>query len=319
MDDRRQLANSKKKGETRWFPASVAILLAFILWLFLVLSEKTFQTFVSIPVKISGIPESFRLSSPSIVSIEVRTEGSGMQLLLAILNAGSDTLDVPFSEYAQKGFFMPDEEIENFRRFFPEGTTIAINNPDTVFLSHEIRNYKTVPISSNVKIRLAPSYRLMAPATFTPDSVKLIGSPSALIHIHSWSVAEYETEKLAEETILQLPFESHPAIQTEPAFASLRVNPAVFTEKRIKLKIETPNLLPGSELLMENREAELVFLVALSDYDKFDESDFGLIADASMITEKTRRLMPHLYRFPPGVEAKEIIPESIPFTLVKAQ
>jgi hypothetical protein len=108
-----------------------------------------------------------------------------------------------------------------------------------------------------------------------------------------------------------VPLNTREKIRVEPKKVNLKIPVERFTEKKIKIPITVVNRPQGSNLKIFPSDAEVSFLVGLSDYETITQSDFDVVVvfdsaqtqqTLEVILRKQPEYIQQLRISPPNVE-----------------
>lgn len=140
--------NIKEKLLENWFLKILAILLAWILWLF-IQGEKGTMTTVTAPVKVQGVPSEMEISSGLPSTVQVTIRGTAQSLTCNI--------DLRDAKEGENRRTLTEDQIEASNRL---GFEVLQINPSQINLMLEKTISKPVPITVPVKGEVADGFEI---------------------------------------------------------------------------------------------------------------------------------------------------------------
>ncbi len=190
----------------RWlqsnFPVKLGLfILASLLW-FLVVTERSYESVLKIPIRIEGLPENKCLLKSVADIAEVKVKARGKSLLqLRLISKSYLFLDV--SKISDEGSI----KLRTEHVVIPRGlevTPIDIINPDSITIELDDLAEIQVPIRPQIKTIPSPGYTVLGHIELEPSSVTVKGPRSLLTNYKAIESAPAEMKDIRRNTAMLL-------------------------------------------------------------------------------------------------------------------
>lgn len=302
---------SQTEGKDTWVTVIISFLIAVTLWLVVTLNNKTYQSPLSYPVKVTNIPSQVQLRSDLPSEMIVLAEGTGIDLLLELAAGRRDTILIDFQKHAQNEFFYSASHLSTINKALPNSLKALTAQPDTLRLKYENKSFKRVPVVSRVNFDYQDSYRPVKPMEIYPEQVLVIGPEEELDKIRYWPTSEILTER----TNLSVPLDTIDPFEVIPKSVRITVEPEPFTEAEQFVKIEIRGSDPNLDLKIEPEGMLIKYLVPINRYEEVDASSFSLVIDIEKVNLKTPYLLPQIEKQPDFVTVSGFDPAFLKYKI----
>ena len=296
-------------GKDSWVTAIISFLIAVTLWLIVTLNNKSYQSPLSYPVKVTNIPTQVQLRSDLPSEMIVMAEGTGINLLAEKVAARRDTIFIDFQKHAQNEYFYSASHLPTINKALPNGLKALSAQPDTLRLKYENKSFKRVPVVSRVNFDYDKSLRPVEPMEIYPEQVLVIGPEEELAKIRFWPTSEITTEK----TSLSVPLDTIDPFEVIPGAVRISVDPVPFTEAEQLVSVIIRGDDPDLNLVIDPPQVKIRYLVPIERYEEVNAGSFTLIIDIEKVNLKTPFLLPYLERQPEFVTVTGFEPEFLTY------
>jgi len=172
----------------------VALVFAILIWFFVV-TENEYEHVIEVPVAVINTPPGKVILSDLPKVVKVKIKGTG-QDLIALMVRTSARLNLDLFDVEQSKTF----HIEPQNIFLSRPIGVIQSNeiimPDSITIVLDDFQKKKIPVTSNIKPKVAPGFTIVGEAQVNPDSVLISGPQSLVSKINSIATEEVEFENL---------------------------------------------------------------------------------------------------------------------------
>lgn len=266
-------------GRERIIVFSVALILAFALWLMVNLN-RDFTLNIDLPIQLAGVPAEKALVEDLPETATVSVSGEGWKLINLYNNPPAIDIDVDdtnvdlLDQVQQQMNAMLNVSIQ---RVQPQNLTVKLGD----------RVSKKVPVRSAVNIDFRNQYGFLSPPTFNPDSVTISGAASLLEDIDEWLTDSIQINGVSKDVSQSVPLESSgDLINVSPSEVLFEAEVAEYTEGEMRANISTRNLPPGRMVSYSPLAINIKYDVPIQEYaDMQDENPFEVYVTFQQILE----------------------------------
>lgn len=206
-----------------------AVLCAVSLWFF-VISMKTYQLELDIPLVLAKCPANLAISNQAPSSIRASLEGTGLDLIRAM------KVD------SVMGFYLDLSQVELGEKIFPlNRSTFRTKLDKIIFLSSSLATItlefdtkisQNVPVRFNTELRAAKGYLLVGDPVVIPSTIRIAGARKSLTKIFEIPTKNALIENLSQSDTLNIALAAEGLpIQLSSQYQTVKV--AVHIEKRV--------------------------------------------------------------------------------------
>lgn len=206
-----------------------AVFCAVSLWFF-VISMKTYQLELDIPLVLANCPANLAISNQAPATVRASLEGKGFDLIRAM------KVD------SMMGFYLDLSQVELGEKVFPLNRSTFRTKLDkilflssaqaTITLEIDTKISQNVPVRFNTELRAAKGYLLVGDPVVIPSTIRIAGARKSLTKIFEIPTKNTLIENLSQSDtlLIALAAEGLP-IQLPSQYQSVKV--AVHVEKRV--------------------------------------------------------------------------------------
>jgi len=312
------LKTSKKIPKTFF----VFVVISFFIWLLITFS-KEYVTEVTLPVQYSNIPQNKLLQKAPIKELNLSIKATGFKIAITELRKKIITIDASKLQQkkANQYYILTRNQFLNIQKQLMNGVDLQEIEKDTINLNIDELASKYVALKPNLELEYHIGYDLLNEVSIQPDSI-LISGPSSQIE----SISQLQLEKLT-LTDIKSDF-SHELSILKPkdleiiklTTSTVTINGSVdkFTEGTINVPFTINNLPDNVNVTILNEEIQIVFVVALSNFNEVSKSSFKVECDYEMSANNDLSyLIPKITLKPSFVRSVKLYPSKIDFLIQK--
>ena len=176
----------------------VALIFAILIWFFVV-TENEYEHIIEVPVAFINTPPGKVILSDLPKVVKVKIKGTGKDLIALMVRTGARlNLDL-FDVEHRKTFYLTTKDVFLSR---PIGVIQSneIIMPDSITVVLADFQRKKVPVTSNIKPKVAPGFTIVGDVQINPDSVLISGPKNLVSKITSIATEEIQFENLTEKS-----------------------------------------------------------------------------------------------------------------------
>ena len=300
----------------------VFVVISFFIWLLITFS-KEYVTEVTLPVQYSNIPQNKLLQKAPIKELNLSIKATGFKIAITELRKKIITIDASKLQQkkANQYYILTRNQFLNIQKQLMNGVDLQEIEKDTINLYIDELASKYVALKPNLELEYHIGYDLLNEVSIQPDSI-LISGPSSQIE----SISQLQLEKLT-LTDIKSDF-SHELSILKPkdleniklTTSTVTINGSVdkFTEGTINVPFTINNLPDNVNVTILNEEIQIVFVVALSNFNEVSKSSFKVECDYEMSANNDLSyLIPKITRKPSFVRSVKLYPSKIDFLIQK--
>jgi hypothetical protein len=299
------------------------LVLTSVIWLLVQLS-KTFISTAAFKVEYKNLPESKLLHHAPISEIDLVVKAPGFTLLR--LKATAPKIIFSLKSVANKDnqfYFLPNAQLAYLNEQF---SNIEILNvlQDTVFVDLGKNITKKVPINTKLDIKFKLGYNFMEPIKILPDSVLITGSEFDISEISEISTVPLKLNEVYETIQTELNLEL-PAKKSNIKLSTSKVKLVgkvdKFTEGTFKIPVIIINQPDNIIINPFPKEIELVYQVAISNFNSITKNSFNVVFDYNEYENDTlvHYLTPVVLQKSEAIHSLKINPSKIEFLIQKVK
>lgn len=294
-----------------------SFLFALLLW-FIVTLSQVYTLPVSVPVRISRVPQHIQLTEDENPSISYTLSGSGIDLLLDKLSRNTDTIFIPFDALDELGelkIATLANEID-----FPAPQSLKVSNfqSQNLKIGFAEKVVKKVPLISRIRLKPAPSYQFSEEYRLEPDSVFITGVQSTLDTIDYWPTVSLEYPQLiaSDQTLTVRVLDTASDLSVSPLKTDLQVSVERFTQMTLTLKPLLKDLPEDVEIILNPPLVKVDVLVPMKQYDDVEDKEYEWEIDYKELDFEVPFILPDLSGLPPIVRPVRIVPGQISYIAI---
>lgn len=300
----------------------VFVIISFFIWLLITFS-KEYITEVTLPVQYTNIPQNKILQEAPITDLNLSIKATGFKI--AITEISKKSLNIDASKLQQKKgddyYLLTKNQFLKIQKQLFTGVDLQEIERDTINLNIGVLASKLVAVKPKLDLEYHIGYDLLEDVVVEPDSI-LISGPSS--QIKDIDYLELENLTLSDikadfnQFLKILKPESAENLKLTTTSATVKGKVDKFTEGSINIPFTINNLPEDVNVTILNDEIQVVFVVALSNFNQVSKSSFKVECDYEMSSNNDLSyLIPKITLKPNYVRSVKLIPSKIDFLIQK--
>mgnify|MGYP001575555489 FL=1 len=293
-----------------------------LIWMLITLS-KEYNATLRFPIKYSDFPQDKLLQKEPLTEIDVIVKSSGFNILKSRLSDKNLVFNAKSlnKKSSSQYYFLTRNQFKSVQKQLPSGVQLQEISLDTIFLDLGSLISKKVPLNPNLEINYHIGYDILESVSMEPDSILISGPKGQIenIKIINLELLKLEDVKsdFSENVKIILP-ENTGNIKLNSKFTKISGEVEKFTEGTFKISFKVLNLPKDINLTTLNKTIEVVFVVALSNFDKVNKDFFEVVCDYNIAKEnKLNYLIPKVTVNSRLIKSFKVIPNKIDFLIQK--
>lgn len=300
----------------------IFLILTSIIWLLLELS-KSYTSSVAFNVEYQNVPDDKLLQSAPDSELNIVVNSPGFTLLKYKISKPKIILNL--SNLVQKNdqfYLLPNSQISSMNTQISGETSVVRVLKDTIFLELGKNISKKVPVVPNLDIKFKLGYNFVEEVDVIPDSIIITGAEKYVDSIRDIKTDLLKLSEVYESIeanlLLEIPFEKN-QLKLSVYEVELIGRVDKFTEGTFKLPVVIINEPEGIEINPFPKEIEVVYQVALSNFNLINENSFNIVFDYNEFANDTliHHLAPKILQQSKYIHSLKIIPNQIEFLIQK--
>lgn len=325
-----QILKSNLKAYQAWFAKGtnrvklIFLALSTLLWFMIKLSQGGYISEASFKLDFINLPQDQVLLEQPQEQLQLRLQGPGYALLkYNWFNFSSLEIDLKTLRKDSQGrAYWLSEEAKAYlqQQIGNEELEVLQVSPDTLFLNTARLERRSLPVKLNLQIAFdTNAYCLYQAPVIKPQEV-WISAPAQFFQENKF----LETEELiwseAEDSVdfeLALNVQQSPHLKVEQEKVRVHLSASPLTERSLKLEVQPSGFPDSLRVEFFPAEAEIIYQVALRDYQEVKLSEPALFAPAPPLNvlADQRFLSLELEGLSPKIRAYKISPKRVEFIL----
>lgn len=293
------------------------VLIAAGFWLLQTLDNE-YETDVSIPVRLRGVPDNVVITSEPAGQVKVRVHDKGTALLNYLFAQRFYPVTLNFEDYLSH-----DNHValptSTFQRAVSAqlGSTARIVSiqPDTLEYFYSEGQAKRVPVRFSGRVSGGRQY-YVSDTIFTPDSVDVYAIPSAFDTIIAAHTESIDYGQIEDTLHADVHLVSGKGVKFVPDVVKLTLPVDIYTEKTVDVPIEGVNFPADKDLRAFPSKVKVTFQVPMSHYKDITAEDFRiLVSYEELVSLGDAKYTVHLRRQPQGITQIRLNPSQVDFII----
>ncbi len=293
-----------------------------LIWMLITLSKEYTAT-LRFPLKYSDFPQDKLLQKEPLSEIDVIVKSSGFNILKSRLSDKNLVFNAKSlnKKSSSQYYILTRNQFKSVQKQLQSGVQLQEISLDTIFLDLGSLISKKVPLKPNLEINYHIGYDILESVSMDPDSILISGPKGQIenIKIINLELLKLEDVKsdFSKNVKIILP-ENTGNIKLNSKFTKISGEVEKFTEGTFKISFKVLNLPKDINLTTLNKTIEVVFVVALSNFDKVNKDFFEVVCDYNIAKEnKLNYLIPKVTVNSRLIKSFKVIPNKIDFLIQK--
>lgn len=272
---------------------------------------------LKVPVRLTDIPESIRVTNLPDSYITVRLSGKGGALKKSSKWAGENVLSLSATDFRMQGGHA-SVNASHFRDTLdtrlPQSVQVRIMEPDSITFTYELQRTVMAPVEFGGTMESRDQF-FMQSIVFEPDSIemKVLLSDTVVHH----AVAVVGTLALDRDTItLKAGIEPAPGVIFGTDQVGITVISEQYTEKTLEIPVTGVNFPHDTQLRSFPRSISVSAWVRMSDYESISAQDFRVVVDYNEISgQNSPHATLHIFSQPANVRNVRVQPRVVDYLI----
>lgn len=288
----------KRKIGPKWLVFLFFLILSTILW-FLNALNKSYVSEINLKVKYTNFPEDKVLANAPPDELLVSVQENGFNLIrIKYFSRYTPVIDInSFSrlhklEESKSGndFYVLTKNLlepvkEEMSKKHGNDLDVLEISPDTIHFQLDKVSRKKVPVKPVVKLEFDNEYNVRGSISSMPDSILISGAERIIDTIEFVETKSKTLNSVHSDKMLDVELKEYTHVRFDEKMVRLTIPVERFTEKSVKCPVQTINVPDSLYLRIFPNEVEVVFLVAISDYEVVNASLFEVIVNYNSLQE----------------------------------
>lgn len=301
------------------------LFVSIVFW-FLVVFAKEYNTVVYYPVTYTNIPQNKVITGqlPDSIAVDIKASGFniiGFKLFTPKHNLVIDVKHIKLSENQTEFLFDMQQSIDLIAKQIKYNVKVNRIYPEYIKFNFHSKSYKTVPIKLNALFSYAKQYQSIGHVEMNPSKIIISGDYEQLDKIHFIEtenlIAKNIDKPLSKKLALIVP-EKAKEINLLNKFVQINLSVEKFTEVKVEVPVSVINLPNKLAIKTFPEKVTVTCLVPLSKYNTINANSFTITADYSkLITEKNNKLKLSITNTPSFAKSLKLQTDKVEFILKK--
>ena len=293
------------------------VLVSATFWILYTLNE-TYETEVSIPLKVKNLPDNVVVTNEIPRQIDLTVRDKGTVLVNYMLGQGFVPLSLDFNEYSKKGDhvrILSDELQKRVAGQLAVSTALLDISPDTIEIIYTRGEGKRVPVRMKGNAAAAKQYYI-AGRSLSPDSV-MVYAPKAILDTLRVAYTEEVHLKGVMDTVrLRSMLAPVKGARFTPDAVDLCFYADLLTEKRVSVPVTGTGFPKDKQLKTFPSKVEVVFQVGRNHFKQITAEDFRVeVSYEELQRTSGDKCVPRLTQVPLEAAHVRLSPESVEFLI----
>lgn len=308
-------SDKKKPGKTKAF--FICLVLACFLWLIHSLNTVYTYTF-KIPVVFKNVPLNKKplVDIPDHISIDAK--GSGLKLLLILLNRPFRPLEIDFNllKPIHQNYVLSASHL-NFRDVLRFETQVKNLSPDTLYFSVKSGFQKNVPVKVPFYLKCKEGYGYKKPQ-INPAFITVWGDSSTLAPIDTLYTNALTLSDLNKNMDIELELiKPDPQLYLSTSKIKVFIEVARLVEQSVTVPVHDIHSATASNTRIYPSRVKVRFTSVQNTFNDQDTSLFKAMIDSEKINPETKKCPVFLSTLPGHVTIMEVEPPEVEILIFK--
>jgi hypothetical protein len=277
---------TKPLQNANWTVIALCVATAATFWFFNALN-KVYTTRIDYPIQLRYDRDSLVMVKEPPRKVPINVTGGGWQLLKRTVSINAEPIFLEPEKPAQTRSY-------SSARLLPiiseQLTDLNVNYVATDSISFRIEPYADRKLAidlDSASISLRQNFSITSPVAIEPDSVVFHGPLSMVNQLPEVFMVSLDEEEIDDgyDEELSLDLFSNSIIKKQPEVVHITFSVEEFVDQSIMLDIEKVNFPFDSTVYLQQGQTEVQFVVPKTARNRYEKSDFMIIADLKYMQE----------------------------------
>lgn len=288
-------------------------------WLLQTLNE-TFETEISVPLKLKNVPEDVYITTELPRQIHVTIRDRGTTLVRFIRYTVQNAIEVDFAKY-DAGFTtgrvqVPSSDIQQWiQKQLGVSSSINSMRPDTLEYYYNRGVARRLPVKVCGSITAAPQNYIQS-VSLSEDSV-LVYAPNAVLDTMQYAYTQAVSFlQMREDAVHNVSFRRMKGVAYDPGMVQVTVHVGYYAEKTVEVPVIGLNFPADKVLRTFPSKATVTFRVESGMYQRVTADNFVLaVTYEELLQNPSDKCRLHLKSLPDGVTNARIVPQEVDYLI----
>lgn len=298
------------------------LIISFFIWLLITFS-KEYTTTITYTVNYKNIAQDKLLQETPLKEIDISIKATGFKIIRSKIR--NKIIDLDASKLERKNtsrfYLLPKNQIQKIQNQLLSGIVVNEIIQDTIYLNLGVLASKKVVLKPNLDINYHIGYDLLDKIIVSPDSVIISGPEEQIRNINHVDLSKLSLNNVKSDFTKEVTIEKSEELKRfkyNVSKATILGKVDKFTEGTLEIPFTVNNLPQNINLTTLNKDVEVVFVVALSNFAKVSESSFDVECDYEIAQKNNLGyLIPEVTKKPNYIKSFKIVPNKIDFLIQK--
>lgn len=294
-----------------------SLIFSVLVWLSVNMGNR-FQTTVEIPLQIENVRETMGIASPLPETMTLKIQGTGWQLLNAMLSPNL-RYNIDFTSISKTDTVFTYRDLSN-RVNLPSEVRILETSPETVFVKLDQKITRSVPIRPALNIQFREGFGMVGEIKIEPESLSITGASSLLKKINSWRTQLIALSDVNAPVSITVPVQDTLRFEVERSQAAVKVSFDVqpIAEKTISnIPVEVYQVPEHRSVVLIPPTISVIIRSGVNTITPITEKDFTVYVDYKSILLDTSGTIQPVIVGPDNIRIVQQNPERIQYVIRK--
>lgn len=315
---------NKLRMNKQFYIILICFFISSVFWLLLALSHD-YPSKITLPVKYINLPGKKVVMNEMPANISVQFKTSGFKIIsfgfqknhspvevdvassLSVSSLNSEVLAIPTQTF-----------LEDFSKELGNDVSITGFQPDSIIFSFSDIITKKIPVVLSLQLSFEKQYDTTGSPEIFPVEIEVSGPPSIVQKLKSIRTENVKLENVKTPVKMKAKLIGSRLLSFDKDFIEIKIPVEKFTEGSADVEINPVNVRFGYTLKTFPEKVKILYLVALSQYNKVEYSMFDAVIDANNLKEKqTSKLDVSVITSPSFVRITKLEPDKVDYILRK--
>lgn len=293
-----------------------------IFWLLLALSHD-YPSKITLPVKYNNLPGKKVVMNEMPANISVQFKTSGFKIISFSFQKNHSPVEVDVasslsvSSLNSEVLALPTQTfLEDFSKELGKDVNITGFQPDSIIFNFSDIITKKIPVVLSLQLSFEKQYDTTGSPEIFPSEIEVSGPPSIVQKMKSIRTENVKLENVKGPVKMKAKLIGNRLLAFNKDQIEFKIPVEKFTEGSADVEINSVNVRPGYSLKTFPEKVKVLYLVALSQYNKVEDSMFDAVIDGNNLKEKqTSKLDVNVITSPSFVRITKLEPDKVDYIL----
>ncbi|MBN1185913.1 MAG: hypothetical protein JXB49_26770 [Bacteroidales bacterium] len=319
---KRFFSSDSNGGKPKYLAFIVFLGLSAILWFFAALNEE-YKGEISYPVEYINFPKDKILVNDLPNKLRLNVEANGYTLLGYKLGPKLQSIIYDIEKYSMRKvadgsesefYLLTSPAINMVEEQLGKDFRVLDMQPDTLFFRFTDIVVKRVPIVPDILVTCVKPFRIHGHISVNPDSILITGPGYILDTLEFITSKHYELKEMEKSLTKSVQLLQIKRVTYTQKRVDVNIPIEEYTENSFEIPITKMNVPDSINLILFPDKVKVTYMVALSDYEKIDPSQFIVRVDYSNVdVSGSNRVRVSMFEYPELVENAIFTPTSVEY------